>query len=224
MYSKRKVLDKGFITLTGLLGNDVTAIKIYGNHISNTEHLKTTLTKLLRTGKCTFEHATLQFHIKCPLFIKDKWIKHRLSSYTEIVSPYPKPDFYIPTHFRKYGNTGSVEDMNEGECNQLYSKFDNFYTWISNFYGKLISRHDLVKEQAGFIFPESRYIEFYWTVNLRSLMNFLRGHMKDDSNYEMKQYSNILFDFFAQNFPLTAEVFTKQNIDGTQIGGHVELL
>ncbi len=217
MHNERKVLDKGFIKLVGTLGDDTTAIKSYGRKTNDLDHLKNTVRQFLNDKRCTFEHATMQFHIKCPVFIKEEWLKHRWASFTEIKPSHPKFEFYIPSQFVRYQN-GQYTKMSEEECNELSSKFENFYAWTANFCNKLVYKHLLAKQQAHFTFPEGRYVEFYWTVNLRSLMNFIKFHLNNTNEEEMFKYANILFYFFAQNFPITAEMF-MQNDMNRSVGG-----
>ncbi len=217
MYNERKVLDKGFVRLVGTLGDDTTSIKSYGRKTNDLDHLKNTIRQFLDDKRCTFEHATMQFHIKCPVFIKEEWLKHRWASFTEIKPNYPKFEFYIPSQFVRYENS-QYKKMTEEECNELSAKFENFYAWTANFYNKLLHKYSLAKEQARFTFPEGRYVEFYWTLNLRSLMNFIKFHLNNTNEEEMYQYANILFYFFTQNFPITAEMFTQHDMS-KKVGG-----
>ena len=47
----------------------------------------------------------------------------------------------------------------------------------------------VAREQARAILPVGTYTEFYWTVNLRSLFNFIRLRTADDSQAEMREYA-----------------------------------
>ena len=216
MYNERKLLDKGFIKLVGILGDDTTSTKAYGRKVNDLDHLKKTIVNFMVGKRCTFEHATMQFHIKCPLFLKEEWLKHRWASFTEIKYNNSKLEFYIPSHFIKHDVSGPKK-MSEEECNELSLKFQNFYSWTTNFYNKLTYKYSLVRGQARFTFPEGRYVEFYWTVNLRSLMNFIKFHLNNTNAEEMYKYSDILLDFFSQNFPITAESFITQDMGNRRI-------
>ena len=50
-----------------------------------------------------FEHNSLTFLVKCPIFVARQWFRHRIASFNEISGRYVevKEEFYIPENFRK---------------------------------------------------------------------------------------------------------------------------
>lgn len=209
MSLKRKVLDKGFVEFTGVLGTDGTFLDAHGRSELDSSTLKNIFLRLLEQDSHVFEHAVLQFRIKSPLTIRNECLKHRDSSISEIHDPYPNPEFYIPAYFKEYGTSTIYKNLSAKECHELYTKFDNFYTWIKNLYSKLVNKYNLTKEQAVLVFPEGRYVEFYWTINAKSLMEFLKFYLKREVNDDMEQYISIFLDFFSRKFPHTVEAFMQ---------------
>jgi thymidylate synthase (FAD) len=55
----------------------------------------------------------------------------------------------------------------------------------------------MAREQARAILPLGTYTEFYWTVNLRSLFNFITLRTAEDAQAEMRQYANVV-QFIAE--------------------------
>jgi len=170
----RKVLNKGFVTLLGILGKDVVRDK---------------------------SNIMLQFEIKCPLFLTNRFYFYKQGSFVKEF----RDEFYIPAFYFKDDGTSFTEQ----EDNELSSKFDNFSHWANNFYKKLLTK-GLTKEQAKMILPQNTYTQFYWTVDLKTLLFFLKWQYQDKSSYEMQQYSKVLLDFVKENLPIIGAVFENE--------------
>jgi thymidylate synthase (FAD) len=114
-----KVLDKGYVKLTGtLLSEDddqacakaldemvvETARVSYGSGLKGPEKDKKLLHYLLEHEHGTpFESAVFRFEVKLPIFCMRQWIRHRWASYNEISGRYTdeiSEDFYVPEKFR----------------------------------------------------------------------------------------------------------------------------
>lgn len=82
--TKVNVLDKGFIKLVDVMGSDksiVNSARIsFNKQVSEIGPKDEKLIKYLWEHKHTspFRHATLQFHIKAPLFVLRQWMKHQV--------------------------------------------------------------------------------------------------------------------------------------------------
>lgn len=210
----RKVLNRGFIRLDGVFGNDLTIVQAarvsVGKGISLPEKDKNLISFLMSNHHETpFEHVVFRFHVKCPIFVARQWFRHRWGSYNEISGRYTevKDDFYMPTYFRtQTGKNYEYTNMSDAECNELTTKFANFHTWAYNFYKKLLDQ-GVAKEQARMILPQSMFTEFYWTVNARALMNFLKLRVDKHSQWEIRQYALAALEMYIENLPWTAEAF-----------------
>ncbi|MDD5628164.1 MAG: FAD-dependent thymidylate synthase, partial [Elusimicrobia bacterium] len=53
------------------------------------------------------------------------------------------------------------------------------------------------------------YTQFYWTVNCRSLMNFISLRADEHAQWEMQQYALALAEFFRLRMPWTWEAFLR---------------
>jgi len=142
-FRQRRILDKGFIKLDGIDGSDNTIVK---------------------------EHVNFRFHIKCPLFVAHRWFLHNESLFTEINKA--KDEFYVPAYYRTTVGKTQINNISETECNEIYSKIENFNNWARNFYTKLQETYGISQEQARIILPQSIYTEFYWTINVQHFFLF----------------------------------------------------
>ncbi len=217
---QRKVLDKGFVRLDEVCGDDLTVVQSarvsYRGEVKGDEKDKRLIEFLLKNAHETpFEHVVFRFHVKCPIFVARQWFRHRWGSFNEVSGRYTviTDDFYLPSYFRtQKGKNYEYENLSEQECNELYTKFENFHRWVYNFYSKLIEK-GVAKEQARMVLPQSMYTEFYWTVNARSLMNFLKLRIDNHAQWEIRQYAVTLLDFFVDSLPWTAEAFVKKEFN-----------
>jgi thymidylate synthase (FAD) len=69
-------------------------------------------------------------------------------------------------------------------------------------YKYMISR-GVAKELARAVLPVSMYTQFYWTVNARSLMNFLGLRTHETAQYDIRQYAEGVAEIFAAQMPVT---------------------
>jgi thymidylate synthase (FAD) len=214
--TSRKVLNSGFVRLTNVMGDDLSVVR--SARVSVNEETKgpekdKKLIKFLMQNKheTPFEHVVFTFHIKCPIFIARQWMRHRLGSFNEISGRYVKldPEFYIPAYFRKQvGKNYEYENMDEVTCNELQGKLQNFYYQTYNFYKKLLDK-GVAKEQARSILPLGMYTQFYWTVNARWLMNFLKLRFDIHAQSEMRDYARVLLDIMTEKLPWTTQYFIE---------------
>jgi len=188
-FKQRKVLNLGFIHLDDISDN---------GELENIDKFNS--------------QVVLRFYIKAPLFVAKQFLEFKDSTYTELHHKFSTIEeaYYIPAHF-KIRNTKTHEDeiMSEEQCNQLYTKFENFHRAIYGFYKKLIDQ-GIKKEQINIILPQSMYTEFYWSINLNAFMNFLKITINDTSQWEMQQYASTLMDFFFEYLPDDAKLFVKK--------------
>jgi thymidylate synthase (FAD) len=80
------------------------------------------------------------------------------------------------------------------------------YEQAYRLYRELLDR-GLAKELARCVLPMATFTQFYWTVNARSLMNFLSLRTADTAQLEIRRYAEALEGFFAELMPVTYEAF-----------------
>jgi len=215
-----KVFNHGLVRLVDHMGGDVAVVQSarvsYGRGTKTPEEDRKLIAYLLKNHHGTpFEQAVFKFHIKCPIFVMRQWIRHRMSSYNEYSGRYSemKDEFYIPEKWRaqdKNNKQGSVaselphEELNnllQASCSHAFAE-----------YKKLLDA-GAAKEMARMVLPINLYTEFYWTVNARALMHFIGLRSEAHAQWEIRQYSDVLFKFFSHEMPWTADAF----IDGVSL-------
>jgi len=67
----------------------------------------------------------------------------------------------------------------------------------------------VAKELARAVLPFGIYTQFYWTLNARSLMNFLSLRNSEFAQYEIRVYAEAVERFFAEKMPVTHACFVE---------------
>ena len=219
-----KVLDKGFVRLVDFMGGDRRAVEsarvTFGSESKGEEKDKKLLEYLLANSHHSpFEHSVFQFHVKLPIFVARQWMRHRMASYNEISARYTEvqEEFYIPAEFRvqdKINRQGSVKSgtLDNRQLVEIYKKsLDQSYA----VYHRLLE-NGVAREMARMVLPVAQYTQFHWTVNARSLMNFLSLRMDSHAQQEIRDYANAIAEIFKARMPWTWEAFSKKHQTGAK--------
>ena len=156
-----------------------------------------------------------QFRIKMPLFVAREHQRHRIGhSINELSGRYAElePEFYFPSHIRQQIGKPGAYDFEKIDDEELYEDFDIHLQENSHeaykAYLKFLDK-GVAKEQARMFLPLNLYTEMRWTVNGRSLMNYLQLRNSKDAQYEIRVYAEALEKIFANHMPVTYNAFLK---------------
>ncbi|HED03504.1 MAG TPA: FAD-dependent thymidylate synthase [Candidatus Fraserbacteria bacterium] len=212
-----EVLDKGFVRLVEQMGGDLAVVLAarvsYGSRPQGEEKDRRLINYLMKHHHETpFEHAVYKFHVKCPLFVARQWFRHRWSSFNEISARYTEfPDeFYRPAQLRVQAprnKQGSEPAQLENEA-ELLRLIEQTHQLLYQNYQKLLAA-GVARELARGLLPMNSYTQFYWTVNARSLMNFVNLRADEGAQWEMRQYAEALAQIFEQTMPWSWEAFVN---------------
>lgn len=164
-----------------------------------------------------FEHNSFRFHVKCPIFVAREWFRHRIGSFNEFSARYSEvgESFFIPRHGdvrSQVGKPGSYRFVQMGVedstfCVEMIAESNRI---AYQTYKELISRN-VAKELARAVLPVSTYTEFYWTVNARSMMNFLSLRLSEHAQLEIREYAIRVEHIFADKMPVTYQAWIDNN-------------
>ncbi|MPZ70872.1 MAG: FAD-dependent thymidylate synthase [Actinobacteria bacterium] len=162
-----------------------------------------------------FEHNSFRFHIRCPIFVVREWMRHRVSSFNEESARYHQleADFYVPEVHNVRSQVGkpgaySFEPVDDDLANETRGRFEQIYREVYKEYEEMLEQ-GVAKEVARAILPVGIYTQFYWTVNARSMMNFLALRNAESAQYEIRTYAKAVERLFAERMPLTHECFVE---------------
>ena len=137
-----------------------------------------------------FEHNSMTFFVRAPIFVWREHMRHRIASYNEESGRYRElePVFYVPDRSRnvvQIGKTGAYEFIPGDD--QQYALIDTeMKSACEHAYSAYTSLLEagVAREVARMVLPVSIYSSAYVTLNARSLMNFLSLRLKShDSRY-----------------------------------------
>lgn len=124
-------------------------------------------------------------------------------------------DFYVPATGdvrSQVGKPGAYTfeavgaDVAEGVRIDLSEHYERAY----RLYRELIDR-GLAKELARCVLPMGTFTQFYWTVNARSLMNFISLRVAESAQLEIRRYADAVEELFADLMPVTHAAFVAND-------------
>ena len=225
---KVNVLDKGYIEVVDVLGDDLTPVNAarvsFGGRSDKFTDKDRRLSKFLIKHKhfSPFRHQHVMMIIKAPEFVMRQWYKHVVGiettsnhptkdhAWNEISGRYVEyEDFYIPDNYRaqsddnKQASDGVVDDQ-EGAL-ALWKKSQS--TAIKC-YREMLDM-GMAKEQARSILPLTVYTQVWWTASFQSIMNFIELRDEPTAQVEIQEYARALKKIMLDVFPETTELWEE---------------
>ncbi len=215
------VLDHGFVRLDDCMADDLAVVNAarvsFARRVTELADADRGLVRfLMRERHATpFEHAVFRFHVKCPIFVAREWMRHRAGSYNEHSARYSElPDeFYVPaledvrTQVGKPGSY-SFEPVDAETAEQTRETLTATYRDAYLVYRGMIDR-GVAREIARMALPVGIYTQFHWTLNARSLMNFLSLRNADSAQLEIRRFAEAVEVMFAERMPVTHASFVE---------------
>lgn len=219
------ILDHGEIELLDVMGDDlsvVNAAKVsFAAQVKEIDESSIGLINYLMKNKhaTPFEHVIFKFRIKAPIFVTREWMRHRWSSFNEMSMRYHVPpviDYYIPSSKdirKQVGKPGAYtfEEIDDPELKSLVIRRMQELIGYANLVYRDFLDLGVAKEVARCVLPVSQYTEFIWTVNARSLINFISLRNESNAQYEIQQYAEVIESFFAEIMPFSHGAFIDSN-------------
>jgi thymidylate synthase (FAD) len=214
-----RVLDHGFVRLDEAMASDLSVVNAarvsFARRKEVMDESDEGLVRFLMRDRhgTPFEHNAFRFHVRAPLFVAREWFRHRVGSFNEFSMRYARAtdDFYVPepedvrTQVGKPGSYSfdAVEaDLAETARDELRAVYDAAYAT----YERLVEL-GVARELARCAIPMGAYTEFYWTVNARSLMNFVSLRAAETAQREIRRYADACEHLFGEHMPVTHAAF-----------------
>ena len=129
-----------------------------------------------------FGHASMQFHIKAPVFVARQLVKHQIGlTWNEVSRRYvdTEVEFYEPTEWRlaaenkKQGSTEETVDYNISPAHKFAKQC----------YENMLSL-GIAPEMARMVLPQSMMTEWYWSGTLYAFARVCNLRCKPDAQKE----------------------------------------
>ena len=216
-----RVLDKGWIELQDVMGDDLAIVNAarvsFLGESKGTEQDKRLLFYLLRNRHTSpFEQVEFKFRVRAPLIVWWQWARHRMWHYNAQsgrYTPFLENDFYVPLTWRKQSpdnKQGSEGTIDPADAEQLTEQLLAHYQQGFALYRQALAA-GVAKEQARLFLPGfSVYYTWVVKTDAHNLMHFLSLRMAPDAQEEIRVYAQAIYEhFFQPALPWTAEAFEK---------------
>jgi thymidylate synthase (FAD) len=237
---KFDVLDKGFIVLVDVMGDDASIVQAarvsYGKGTKKVTQDRGLIRYLLRHRHTTpFEMVEFKFLVKLPIFVARQWIRHRTANVNEYSARYSvlEDEFYVPEKEILAGQSTSNRQGREKELpvdeaetirsliNENSGKTYDLYEYLLNEEGdkENTSRSKLSRELARIVIPTNVYTQWYWKIDLHNLFHFLSLRMDSHAQYEIREYANVMADMVKTCVPVAYEAFEDYTLNAMRLTG-----
>ena len=213
------VLDRGFVRLDDAMADDLSVVNgarvSFARRREEMDESDEGLIRFLMRDRhgTPFEHNSFRFHVRAPIFVAREWFRHRISSFNEFSMRYAKAtdDFYVPAAEDVRSQVGkpgaySFEPVSDEVAEETREKLQAVYETAYATYQELVEL-GVARELARCALPVGAYTEFYWTVNARSLMNFLSLRNAETAQREIRRYAEACERFLEELMPVTYAAF-----------------
>src|SRR3954466_14705377 len=216
-----RVLDHGFVRLDDAMATDLSVVNAarvsFARRKDEMDDSDEGLIRFLMRDRhgTPFEHNSFRFHIRSPIFVAREWFRHRVGSFNEFSMRYAKAtdDFYVPEPDDVRSQVGkpgaySFEPVEPELAEQTREELQAVYEAAYATYTRLVEQ-GVARELARLVMPMGAYTEFYWTVNARSLMNFVSLRAAETAQREIRRYADACERFLAERMPVTHATFVE---------------
>jgi thymidylate synthase (FAD) len=217
------VLDHGFVRLDDSMADDLSVVNgarvSFARRRDELDEADEGLIRFLMRDRhgTPFEHNSFRFHIRAPIFVVREWMRHRVSSFNEFSMRYAKAtdQFYLPEPDDVRSQVGkpgaySFEPVSPEVAETTREQLQAVYEKAYETYQELVEL-GVARELARCVLPVGAYTEFYWTVNARSLMNFLSLRNAETAQREIRRYAEACERFLEQKMPVTHAAFVAND-------------
>lgn len=139
------------------------------------------------------------------------------NSFNEFSMRYAKAtdEFYVPEAEDVRSQVGkpgaySFEPVDAELAERTREELQAVYETAYATYERLVEA-GVARELARAVIPVGAYTEFYWTVNARSVMNFVSLRAADTAQREIRRYADAVERLFAEKMPVTHAAFVAND-------------
>ncbi len=214
-----RVLDHGFVRLDDAMADDLSVVNAarvsFARRKTEMDEADEGLIRFLMRDRhgTPFEHNAFRFHIRCPIFVAREWFRHRVGSFNEFSMRYAKAtdEFYVPATEDVRSQVGkpgayTFEPVSDELAEETREALQEIYERAYATYERLVEQ-GVAREVARAVLPVGAYTEFFWTVNARSLMNFVSLRAAETAQREIRRYADAVEAFLAERMPITHAAF-----------------
>ena len=155
-----------------------------------------------------FGHASMQFHIKAPIFVARQLVKHQVGLvWNEVSRRYvdDEPEFYTPKEWRL-----KADNKKQGSSDETIEyNLDGAIQFVTQTYKNLL-REQVAPEMARMVLPQNLYTEWYWSGTLMAFARVCNLRCAKDTQWETQQIANQIDEFGEKLFEYSWKELRKK--------------
>lgn len=218
-----KVLDHGIVEVIDYMGNDAAVAEAartsYGQGTKKVSTDQGLINYLWRNHHGTpFEMCELKVFMRLPIFVARQLVRHRTANINEYSLRYSEPQdlFYCPdsdqiqfqSKDNKQGRGGHLDEelkiqFRENSKDHAEMSMNLYQNWNDEGLARELNRMNL---------PVSLYTQWYWKVDLRNLLGFLKLRMDSHAQYEIRVFANALAEVVKEVYPMVWAAFEEYTL------------
>jgi thymidylate synthase (FAD) len=148
-----------------------------------------------------FGHASMQFHIKAPVFVARQLVKHQVGLvWNEVSRRYvdTEVEFYKPTEWRL-----AAENKKQGSSDKtIYYSPAPAYLFAKQCYENMLDK-GIAPEMARMVLPQAMMTEWYWSGTLYAFARVCNLRCKPDAQKETQDVGWKIDELAKKLFPVS---------------------
>ena len=156
-----------------------------------------------------FGHASMQFHIKAPIFVARQLVKHQVGLvWNEVSRRYvdDEPEFYIPKKWRL-----KADNKKQGSSDETVQyDIQGTMQFMKQTYHNLL-REQVAPEMARMVLPQNLYTEWYWSGTLMAFARVCNLRCAKDTQWETQQIANQIDEIGSELFSYSWKELRKMS-------------
>lgn len=208
----------GRLTLIDWMGDDLTAVNSarvsFGRTSADLSKTDIKLLNYLAEHRHTspFEHCTVTFRARVPLFVARQWMRHRTQSFNEVSRRYTSEDLriYIPKVLRAQSRDNRQASAGTLDAPTALAEYEYVVLRAKESYDRLTAS-GVARELARAVLPQAMYTEFFATANLLNWLKFIELRDHEGAQQEIVEVAREIKCVLEALYPETLRAWFARN-------------
>ena len=156
-----------------------------------------------------FEMVKFKFHLKALLFVTIQWFRLRMGNFNEISGRFTvlKVEFYNTKKVSSQSEHNKQLSANDNLLSnpKILNLMDDYLNCANDQYYRYeeLIKNGVSRETARIGLPLNLFTEFYWSIDLHNLLNFIKLRDSKNSQYEIQEYAKNIKELITDLCPIT---------------------
>ena len=173
-----------------------------------------------------FESVEFQFHIRCPMYVRTHFIRHRTANVNEFSQRYREVKdeaYYKPSEHdtgirgqAKLNKQGSETLQDKSKLQEICKQTEDSVDHTFELYHQLL-KEGMSRETARFCLPNSTWTELYYKMDLHNLLHMLKLRMDPHAQAETVTYATAIYELIKPLVPVVMSAFEDYTLNSVTL-------